>query len=304
MAYKTFTNGSPLPASDLMTYLMNQSVMVFADATARSAALTAPTEGMITYLEDTGLVYVYNGSSWVDINDNSGAIPKSTVTTAGDLIVADGSASVTRLGIGANGSIPRVDSGALGYLPVGTDGQILTVSSGAPTWTTPAGGANLNWSQISSVSPTGTKTVSFTGLSGKDNYQLLFNELSFVSDSNLFVRINNDSGSNYNYYGYRFNRTGSYSASTTVQSYASGNDSRFYLGYVASSSANIKGGLRISGGNAGGQKVIDGLAHANDTNSEGFIIQGRYSTNTTISSIEVYTDIGNFDSGSVVLLGA
>ena len=304
MPRKVFTNGSPLPASDLNTYLMDQSVMTFADSTARSAAITSPTEGMITYLNDTNKVEVYTGAAWVDINDNTAAIPKSTVTTAGDLIVADGSASVTRLGIGANGSIPRVSSGALGYLPIGTSGQVLTVSGGAPEWTTPASGANLNWSQISSVSPTGTKTVSFTGLSGKDNYQLLFNELSFVADSNLFVRINNDTTSQYNYYGYRFFRSGSYSASTTIQSYGSTNDDRFYLAYSASGVASVRGGMRISGGNSSGLKVIDAVAHANDTNSEGFIIQGRYSTNTTISSIQVYTDISNFDSGSVVLLGA
>ena len=43
------------------------------------------------------------------------AIPKSTVTTAGDVIYATGSAAVTRLGIGA------------------TD-QVLVVASGAPAW--------------------------------------------------------------------------------------------------------------------------------------------------------------------------
>ena len=96
MAYKVFTNGSPLPASDLNTYLMNQSVMVFADSTARSAALTSPTEGMTTYLEDTNKVEVWTGAAWTDINDNSAAIPKSTVTTDGDLIVGNGNASVTR----------------------------------------------------------------------------------------------------------------------------------------------------------------------------------------------------------------
>lgn len=106
MAYKVFTNGSPLPASDLNTYLMNQSVMVFANSTARSAAIPTPTEGMVTYLEDTNKVEVYTGSplAWTDINDNSNAILKSTVTATGDLIVGNGNASVTRLGIGANGT--------------------------------------------------------------------------------------------------------------------------------------------------------------------------------------------------------
>ena len=46
------------------------------------------------------------------------AIPKSTVTTAGDVIYATGSAAVTRLG-------------------VGTTGQVLTVAGGVPSWATP-----------------------------------------------------------------------------------------------------------------------------------------------------------------------
>lgn len=70
MAYKVFSNGSTLPASDLNTYLMNQTVMVFASSTARTAALT-PTEGMITYLEDTNALEYYNGSAWATVGVDS-----------------------------------------------------------------------------------------------------------------------------------------------------------------------------------------------------------------------------------------
>jgi len=50
------------------------------------------------------------------------AIPKSTVTTNGDVIYGTGSSAVTRLGIGSTG-------------------QILTVAGGVPTWATPAAAA-------------------------------------------------------------------------------------------------------------------------------------------------------------------
>jgi len=50
------------------------------------------------------------------------AIPKSTVTTAGDVIYATGSSAVTRLGVGSTG-------------------QVLTVAAGVPSWATPASGA-------------------------------------------------------------------------------------------------------------------------------------------------------------------
>jgi hypothetical protein len=52
------------------------------------------------------------------------AVPKSTVTTAGDVIYATGSAAVTRLGIGSTG-------------------QVLTVTGGVPVWAAPAGGGKV-----------------------------------------------------------------------------------------------------------------------------------------------------------------
>lgn len=65
MAYKTFVNGTLADATEINTYLMNQTVMVFADATARNAALTAPTEGMVTYQTASDHLTVYNGSAWI-----------------------------------------------------------------------------------------------------------------------------------------------------------------------------------------------------------------------------------------------
>jgi hypothetical protein len=49
-----FVNGQTLPASRVQDYLMNQSVMVFADESARTTALYGiTTEGMVTYLLST-----------------------------------------------------------------------------------------------------------------------------------------------------------------------------------------------------------------------------------------------------------
>jgi len=70
MAYKVFSNGFALNASELNTYLMNQSVMVFANASARTSALT-PTEGMVTYLEDTNALEFYNGTAWAAVGQDT-----------------------------------------------------------------------------------------------------------------------------------------------------------------------------------------------------------------------------------------
>ena len=65
VAYKVFTNGSVLNASEMNEYLMNQSVITFSNSTARGSAITAPVEGMITYLEDTQTYESWDGAAWV-----------------------------------------------------------------------------------------------------------------------------------------------------------------------------------------------------------------------------------------------
>lgn len=63
-----FVNGQTLPASRVQDYLMNQSVMVFADDTARTTALYGiTTEGMISYLLSTQALEMFNGTSWVSV---------------------------------------------------------------------------------------------------------------------------------------------------------------------------------------------------------------------------------------------
>lgn len=61
-----FVNGQTLPASRVQDYLMNQSVMVFADDTVRTSELYGTvTEGMVSYLLSTQSLEVFNGISWV-----------------------------------------------------------------------------------------------------------------------------------------------------------------------------------------------------------------------------------------------
>jgi len=65
MPRKTFTAGTLATASDVNTYLMNQSVMTFASPAARNTAIPSPTEGMLTYQESNDHLTVYNGTDWI-----------------------------------------------------------------------------------------------------------------------------------------------------------------------------------------------------------------------------------------------
>lgn len=62
---KTFTAGDVLTASDVQSYLQDQSVMVFAGTAARSSAIATPTEGMFALTKDNDELDYYDGSAWV-----------------------------------------------------------------------------------------------------------------------------------------------------------------------------------------------------------------------------------------------
>jgi len=104
--YKLFNTGDVLTAAQVNTYLQEQVVMVFANATARTTALSGVlAEGMVSYLKDTDAVEKYNGSAWVSLAGSA-----SPLTTKGDLYTY--STTDARLGVGNNGETLVADSSA------------------------------------------------------------------------------------------------------------------------------------------------------------------------------------------------
>jgi hypothetical protein len=73
LGFKTFNTGDVLSAADTNGYLM-QGVLVFADAAARTAAITSPQEGQVSYLKDTDVIQTYSGSTWATVGGASGGM--------------------------------------------------------------------------------------------------------------------------------------------------------------------------------------------------------------------------------------
>jgi hypothetical protein len=117
LGFKTFNTGDVLSAADVNGYLM-QGILVFADATARDAAITAPEEGQFAFLKDTNVTTYYTGSAWANVDTTGMTNP---MTTTGDLIYSSSGSTPARLGIGTAGQVLQVNSGAT-----------------APEWGTPA----------------------------------------------------------------------------------------------------------------------------------------------------------------------
>jgi hypothetical protein len=66
--YRRWIPGEVITADNIQQYLMDQSVQRFEDATARTSALTGYlAEGMLTYLDSTKSLEVFNGTDFVPI---------------------------------------------------------------------------------------------------------------------------------------------------------------------------------------------------------------------------------------------
>ena len=133
MAYKVFSNGSVLNASDLNDYLMNQSVMVFSSSTARASAITSPVEGMITYLEDTNRFQFYNGTAWQDLSDE--ATGWSDKTADYSIVAADLGTTIRSTGSAITVTIDNVltqQGDRIDFIQAGT-GQITFAAGSGVT---------------------------------------------------------------------------------------------------------------------------------------------------------------------------
>lgn len=75
--FQSFSAGSVLTASEVNTFLMQQSVMAFPDSTARGTAITLPSDGMVSYLQDSNTIEQYRASgsaiaAWEPISPGQG----------------------------------------------------------------------------------------------------------------------------------------------------------------------------------------------------------------------------------------
>ena len=272
LGFKTFATGDVLTAADTNGYLM-QGIWVFANSTARDAAVTSPQEGNSCYLKDTDVIQVYSGSAWVT---KSGGSP---LTTKGDVYTY--STTDARLAVGANDTVLTADS---------------TAATGLK-WATPAsGGMTL----ISTTTLTGA-SVTLSSIPSTYNYLYVVIRayLPATDGTTMSFRFNADATAS------------RHATLETIGQSAISTFNATSIVLTAAADNAVTQGFSVlqfwDYANTTTWKSADVFSFNNDettsTSWRSIWRKGLYNQTGAISSLSFFTSGGNFTSGSILLYG-
>ena len=202
--YLTFNTGQVLTAAQVQYNLQNQTIMFFANAAARDAALPGGTvqEGMFAYLADTNTTVYYDGAAW----QSFGTGDVTGLTAGTGITITNASGPVPTIAVSTNPTLTSPKE-TIEIVPAGSTGTINvdTLTASVEFYT---GAATANWT-----------------LNVRGNGSTTLNSTMAIGEQISVVYLNNNTGTAY--YPTSFTIDGSAPASLR------------WLGGTAPSSGNI-----------------------------------------------------------------
>lgn len=217
-----------------------------------------------------------------------GGIQPTIVTAKGDLIAATAASTPARLAVGANDTVLTADS---------------STATGLKWAAAAGGGANFTLLNAGGTTLSGSSTVTVSGISGKDKILVLVDGATCATTNQYFnLRLNTDSGNNYNQFGSTGYAGSTYSAGDVIREISDLSTAQIRLGATSNNAASTVGAyVYLTGCNSSGVKVFQmaGAGNPNGSNAqERFSTGGFYSGSSTISSISI-VGTNNFNGGTV-----
>ena len=131
--YRTWSTADLVSATDFSTYIQDQVVGVYTSDSNRSSELAAPAEGQVSFLTDTNVLAIYNGSAWVDLLDvDTFSVSSGNYAMTGTLTLNSGgdtfSLPTTR---GSSTNVLQSDGDGTTSWVAATTGDITGLTAGA-----------------------------------------------------------------------------------------------------------------------------------------------------------------------------
>jgi hypothetical protein len=303
LGFKTFAVGEILSAANVNGYLM-QGVLVFANATARDAAITSPQEGQFAFTKDNDSLWYYSGSAWV----SSGATGDIEGVTAGTGISGGGTSGTVTVtnsmatAIDAKGDlIGGTGADTFARLAVGANDTVLTADSTAATglkWAAPASGGGMTLINTGGTTLTGASvTISSIPSTYNELVVYILNCKPTNDGNGLAVRFNGDSTAN------------RHGAITTFSGNAAFDATQAFIAADFTNAGTSTSLIRVvvpQYANTSTRKWIQGSGFVNYTSNTAnmamFMWQGIYNQTDAISSLE-FRSQSDFLSGTVYVYG-
>ena len=323
--FKTFVTGEVLTASDVNNYLMEQSICVFADATARDAGITTPEDGQFVFLTGSSTLQFYGSSAW----NNFIGEGDITGVTAGDGLSGGGTSGAVSLALDlneltsatvdvANDSIAIIDADdsnnpkkeSIADLATAmADGTTVTASSGVLS---AAGGGSLVL--LDSATASGSAELLFDNFVDTSTYAYYHivaeNIIPATTGTGLYMtfRQGGASGSDLNgtYYGAAWQ--------SSLNTVSSGFDSNFSTANFAQIGDQIQnsagrahnGTVEFfpSDGTNNGTYIAANFVHFTSLGTMRSRHRAQYLDSTTAATgARFYMSSGNITSGSIYIYG-